>query len=160
MSELHETRLFRHEDAAQIEQVFQGSVTQLGLRFYSEAQVKAWAARGPNVSQILDRNKDGRITFVAIDIKQEVLAYGELEPDGHIDHLYARPDAAGRDIVSALYDRLEAKAKEVGIQTLYTEASEAARRFFLKKEYVDQGRRDFVIQNISIHNYATTKSLA
>ncbi len=159
MSELHETRLFRPEDAAQIEQVFQASVTQLGPRFYSEAQVKAWAAHGPNVSQILDRNKDGRITFVATDIKQEVLAYGELEPDGHIEHLYARPDAAARDIVSALYDRLEVNAKELGIQTLYTEASEAARRFFLKKEYVDQGRQDFVIQNISIYNYAMTKSL-
>jgi putative acetyltransferase len=42
---------------------------------------------------------------------------------------------------------------------LYSEASEAARRFFLKKGLVVLHRRDFEVRGVAIHNHAVEKRL-
>jgi putative acetyltransferase len=78
---------------------------------------------------------------------------------GHIDHLFCRPDLAGKGIASALYEALEQVARARRIQTLYVEASEAARPLFLRKGFVQLKRRDFCIEGVPIHNYAMAKSL-
>ncbi len=98
--------------------------------------------------------------MVAVDEAGDPVAYGDLEADGHIDHLYCRPDAVGTGVASAIYDRLESAAVELGLQLLYSEASEAARRLFEQKGFVVETRRDFVINGVAIHNYRMTKSLA
>lgn len=153
------TRKYKPSDAAQIAELFQRSVLELGPRFYSDAQVAAWAARGPSPDRVRARNADGLITFVKVDDNDRVMAYAELETDGHIDQVYAHPDVAGQGFVSALMEELEIHARAMGLRTLYSEASEGARPLFLKKGFVDQGRRDFEIGSVSIHNYAMRKAL-
>lgn len=88
------------------------------------------------------------------------LAYGDLEPDGHIDHLYCRPDAAGTGVTAALYQALEAAARARGIARLHTEASEPARRFFLKQGFTVVSRNDFEVAGVAIHNWRMEKRLA
>lgn len=152
-------RPYRPEDAPQMARLFERSVRELGPLFYSDLQVKAWAARAPSAKRVAERNKDGRLCLVAVDRDEQVLAYGEMERDGHIDHLYALRSVAGTGVVSLLYDALEAEARQMGIERLYTEASEGARRFFLKKDFTEQARRDFEIEGVAIHNYAMDKHL-
>jgi len=135
------SRHYKPSDAAQIAELFQRSVLELGPRFYSDAQVAAWAARGPSPDRVRARNADGLITFVKVDDNDRVMAYAELE------------------IVSALMEELEIHARAMGLRTLYSEASEGARPLFLKKGFVDQGRQDFEIGGVSIHNYAMRKAL-
>jgi putative acetyltransferase len=96
---------------------------------------------------------------VAEDETGVLLAFGDLEADGHIDFLYAAPQAAGTGIVSVLFDALEVAARAQGAARLYTEASEAARRFFLKKDFTLLHRRDFKVGEVSMHNYAMEKQL-
>jgi len=139
--------------------LFRASVLELGRRFYTDEQVIAWAARGPSPEKIITRNLSGLHTLITESAGNEILAYAELEPNGHIDQVYARPDAAGTGVVSKLYDELEAKARKLKLGKLYTEASEGARRFFLKKKFVDLGRRDFKIEDVAIHNYGMEKKL-
>lgn len=139
--------------------LFKASVLELGKYFYSQEQVIAWAARGPSPEKIRARNQGGLWTLIAENAQGEILAFAELEADGHIDQVYARPDAAGQGIVSNLYDALETQAREAGLNRLYTEASEGARRFFLKKNFMEIGRREFQIEGVSIHNYAMEKGL-
>ncbi len=154
-----QVRRFKPEDAHHISSLFKRSVLELGRRFYSQKQVMSWAVRGPAVKDILARNEDGRLTFVSVNNSDHVMAYAELEADGHIDHVYALPEVAGTGVVSLLYDELERQARLLGIQLLYTVASEGARRFFLKKGFTDHGRRDFDIEGVSIHNYHMDKTL-
>lgn len=139
-------RRFRDDDACQIVKLFRRSVLELGSRFYSQEQVQAWAARGPIVQSVLSRNRDGRMTFVSVDETDMIVAYAELELDGHIDQVYALPEVAGTGVVSALYDEVEQQASQIGIKKLYTEASESARRFFLKKNFIQRDKRIFEIE--------------
>jgi len=152
-------RPFNSDDADAMAALFKASVLELGRRFYNHAQVIAWAARGPSPERIKARNKQGLHTWVAVNANIEILAYGELESDGHIDQLYARPDVAGMGVVSKLYDELERVARDLELNRLYTEASEGARRFFFKKDFTEIGRKDFKIGGVSIHNYEMEKQL-
>ena len=79
--------------------------------------------------------------------------------DGHIDHLFCRPDHAGTGLVTTLYAELEAAAKERGIRALYVEASEPARRFFTKQGFATEARNAFVLNGVDMHNFRMTKQL-
>ena len=95
--------------------------------------------------------------LVAVNDADEPVAYGDVEADGHIDHLFCRPDAAGTGVTSVLYGHMEAAAVRRGLKRLYVEASEPARRFFLKNGFTVLGRRDFELSGVPIHNFAMEK---
>ncbi|PSJ40934.1 GNAT family N-acetyltransferase [Allosphingosinicella deserti] len=152
-------RAFRPDDAAAIAALFYAAVHEIAGRDYSERQVRAWAPDVPSVDRILRWAGDGRLFLVATDREDAPLAFCDLEADGHIDHLFCRPDVAGIGVASGLYDTLEAAARTQGLALLYVEASEPARRFFLRKDFAVTERRDFEIGGVPIHNYRMEKRL-
>ncbi|CAE7835011.1 abgB [Symbiodinium necroappetens] len=103
-------------------------------------------------------NADGRLTLVAVDGEDKVMAFIDLESDGHIDMLYALPAVAGTGIAVSLYEQMEAHARQQQLTLLFTEASEAARRFFLRRGFVEKHRRDLEVGGVAIHNYAMEKA--
>ena len=150
-------RRFEPQDAPALSRLFHAAVHEIGARDYTLEQLAAWSPAPPDPADLLERAADGRLLLVAVDDAGAPIAYGDLEPDGHIDHLYCRPDAAGAGIASALYDRLEAAARERGIARLHVEASEAAKRLLVRKGFTVERRRDFEIGGVDIHNYAMMK---
>src|SRR6185437_14968862 len=135
-------------------------VQALGPRRYTPEQVAAWAPKPPDPADVRTRALDGRTTLVAIDASGEMVAYGDLEPSGHIDHIYCRPDAAGRGVAEALLDELVARAVRTGAPKLHAEVSELARGLFERKGFVLLRRRDFELRGVAIHNYAMERPLA
>jgi putative acetyltransferase len=97
--------------------------------------------------------------LVAANADDRPVAYIDLEPDGHIDRVFCAPEAAGQGIASRLYDAVEAAAREQGIRSLFTEASELARRLFERKGFAVAERQDLVIRGVAIHNYRMVKTL-
>ncbi len=152
-------RPFRPEDAPALAAIFHAAVHGIAGRHYSAAQVEAWAPSVPDPARFVARGADGRLLLVAVDEDDVPLAYGDLEADGHIDHLFCRPDAAGTGVAAALYAEIEAAARTQGLGRLYVEASEPARRFFLKHGFALVGRRDFELAGVAIHNFAMEKGL-
>ncbi|MBP8062341.1 MAG: GNAT family N-acetyltransferase [Brevundimonas sp.] len=152
-------RPWQDGDAGALAAVFERAVRAIGARDYSQAQIEAWIGHEPRTESFRAKMSDGRRCWVALDSMGEVTAFVDLEADGHIDFLFADPDVAGRGAASALLDVLERTAREEGQARLYVEASEAARRFFLKRGYAVERRRDFEIRGVAIHNYAMSLAL-
>jgi putative acetyltransferase len=153
-------RVYEPADAEGLSAVFQEAVRRTGRCAYSEEQVMAWAAAGPDPAEYDGRAADGRVLLVAVDEQNRPIAYGDLEADGHIDHLFCHPDAGRKGVASALYDRLEETARSLKIPRLYVEASELSRPLFLRKGFAEIGRRDFEIEGVWTHNYAMAKQLS
>jgi len=153
-------RPFAAGDAPALARLFHASVHQAASRDYSPEQLAAWSPAPPDPAGFIARAADGRIVLVAVDEAGEALAYGDVTKDGHIDHLYCRPDAIGTGIASALYDRLEREALRRGIARLQVDASETARRLFERKGFTLERRRDFTLNGVAIHNYRMTRTLA
>ncbi|NVK13052.1 MAG: GNAT family N-acetyltransferase [Rhodobacteraceae bacterium] len=153
-------REFRPEDAAALAQIFHAAVHGIGARDYSPEQLKAWSPEPAPTEVWAGRAADGRRVFVAADGQGQPQAFIELEMDGHIDCFYCRPQAAGTGTGAAIYERLEAEALSLGLRSLYVEASEAARRFFLRQGFTVEARREIERRGVALHNYRMTKTLA
>jgi len=153
-------RPYQARDAEAIVALMTRAVLEVGSRDYSQAQVEAWAARIPSADRLHAQCNDGRRGLVAVDANNQPLAYGDFEESGHIDYFYCVPEEVGRGVASALYDELEGVARAGGITLLYTEASEAARRLFLRKGFRCIKKRAFEIGGVAIHNYAMEKALS
>ena len=97
--------------------------------------------------------------LVAIDGNDVPVGYGDLEPDGHIDHLYCHPDRIGMGVGAALYSELETSAMRTGIVGLFVEASEGARRFFERHAFSVDSRHDYILNGVALHNYRMSKRL-
>lgn len=153
-------RAFRPDDAPHLAALFFAAIHEVAARHYSPEQVRAWAPQIPDQQRFLARGSDGRTLLVAVDEEDGLpLAYGDVEQDGHIDHLFCRPDVAGTGVTARLYQALEADARRRGIARLYTEASEPARRFFEKRGFVLIEWNDFELAGVPIHNYRMAKQL-
>jgi len=152
-------RPFRDHDAPALAGIFHAAVHGVAARYYTQAQVWAWSPEPPDPARFAARGRDGRTLLVVVDASDRPIAYGDVEGDGHIDHLFCAPERAGSGVAAALYAGLEAAARERGIGRLFVEASEPARRFFLKQGFAELHRRDFAIGGVAIHNYAMEKRL-
>jgi putative acetyltransferase len=139
--------------------LYQRSVRVLGPADYTLAQVEAWAVAGPTAARFAERMADGRRAFMAEADGGTLVGFVDLEPDGHIDFLYAAPEAKGTGVADRLLDVVEVGAQADGIERLYSEASEAARRFFQRRGFDVLHRRDFAVGGVAIHNYAVEKRL-
>lgn len=123
-----EIRLFRTQDTEQIAQLFHETVREVNIRDYSNNQVKAWAPDNiyfRNWSEVCLK----RITYIA-DEEGIIVGFGELEPNGHINCFYCHKNYQRRGVGSQIYQAIEAKALELGLDRLFTEASITAKPFF------------------------------
>jgi putative acetyltransferase len=152
-------RSYERRDADDVVDVFYRSAHETAFSDYTPEQVNAWVPRRWDAEKEHQRSDDGRLVLVAEGEPGHVVAFIDLERDGHIDRLYSAPEAAGRGVASRLYDELEAAARDQGIKRLYTEASELARRFFLHKGFTVLERQDKVLRGVPIHNYRMAKAL-
>lgn len=158
MSELNFIiRPYSAADAAHLAGLYFNSARTLGLRRYSPEQVAVWAPALVSAERVHKRASDGRQTLVACGDDGIILAYGDLEQNGHIDHLYAHPDASGRGVAGAVLNALISAAEAAGISELHVEASELARGLFERAGFTVSKRRDFELNGVAIHNYAMTR---
>ena len=153
-------RAYRSDDAAALAEIMFRSVREAATADYTAEQVNAWLPARPTPEAANRRARDGRRVFVAADPEGRILGYIDLEPDGHIDHLFCVPEAVGHGIGARLYDAVERAAADEGLDQLYVEASESARRLFEKRGFAVRERREKELRGVPIHNYAMSKELA
>ena len=154
-----QVRPFQPEDAERLGIIFYRSVREGGRRAYSPSQVEAWAPSVPPASLYERKARDGRLLLVTVNVAGEPIAYGDLEPSGHIDHLFCIPEAIGTGAASRLYDCLEVQAHEWDLKRLFVEASELAKPFFEHKGFSVLERNNFIRHGVLMHNYRMEKIL-
>ncbi len=144
-------------DASALSALYAASVRELGARDYSTAQIEAWASLTPSAEGLAARMADGRTRLVAI--RQVIVGFIDIEPDGHIDLLYVAPEAAGQGVARLLLETAAALMPLCGTSRLYAEASETARPVFERLGFRVTARRDFEVAGVAIHNWAVEKPL-
>ena len=110
--------------------LYRDAARGLGSQAYSAAQIEIWASFPDDFAAFRDRLQRG-LSVVSIDAEC-VAAFGQLDPDDHVSLLYTGTRFARRGHASAIYQHLEAAARERGISRLTTTASRLSRPFFAK----------------------------
>ncbi|NMG21880.1 GNAT family N-acetyltransferase [Brasilonema bromeliae] len=151
-------RLFRTQDTEQIAQLFHETVREVNIRDYSNNQVKAWAPDDiyfRNWSEVCLK----RITYIA-DEEGIIVGFGELEPNGHINCFYCHKNYQRRGVGSQIYQAIEAKALELGLDRLFTEASITAKPFFQHMGFSVVKEQQVTRRGETFTNYVMEKFLS
>lgn len=150
-------RLFAKQDAEQVARLFHETVREINIRNYSSAQVEAWA---PDDIYFRDWEKicSNRFTYVADD-EGAIAGFGELESNGHIDCFYCHKNYQRCGVGSLIYHAIEAKALELGVNNLITEASITAKPFFQRMGFSIVKEQEVICRGEIFINYVMEKSL-
>jgi GNAT superfamily N-acetyltransferase len=148
-------RNYERRDAAAAARLFYETVHSVNLKDYSQEQVRAWAPKVPD-AEIWHSRMIQRCTLIA-EQDGEVLAFAELERDGHLDMFYCRSDAVGRGVGRQLYQAIEAKAFELGLERIFAEVSLTARHFFERRGFMVDREQIVVRRGVGMTNFAMHK---
>jgi GNAT superfamily N-acetyltransferase len=150
-------RGYEERDAAGIARLFHETVHAVNRADYTPEQLRAWAPDVPD-PEIWHARMSTRCTLVAEEA-DEVIAFAELEGDGHLDMLYCRWDVVGRSIGSSLYRVIEREALGRGLARITTEASITARPFFERHGFVVVREQLVALDGVELTNFAMEKHL-
>ncbi len=150
-------RLFCPQDADLIAQLFHDTVREINIRDYSLNQVKAWSP-----DDIYFRNWQeicmNRFTYVA-EQNNQILGFGELEPNGHIDCFYCHKNYQRQGVGKKIYQAIETKAIELNLNSLFTEASITAKPFFQKMGFSVVKQQQVSCRGEIFTNFAMEKTI-
>lgn len=133
MSRNISVRRYRVGEEATLQNIYSKSTRELNSKDYSIDQIERWVAKHSDLVEWTERLKKTN-PFVA-EKDGNLVAFGELEPDGHIDFFYCHPDWQGCGAGSQLMSSITAEALKIGVKTLFTEVSVTAEPFFTKKGF-------------------------
>lgn len=150
-------RDYEMEDAGPICRLFYETVRTVNLADYSPEQVQAWAPEVPDQGAWHAR-MSGRHTLVAED-EDGVAGFAELEEDGHLDMFYCRRDAVGRGVGSRLYAAVEGRARDLGVEKIFTEASITAKPFFERRGFAVLRQNTVWHGGVGLTNFSMEKAL-
>ena len=151
-------RSFRAGDAGPLSQIYWAAVQTLATGLYSPDQIAAWLSIAPDSGKIAAVYGTGRTALVC-ESEGAPIGFSDHDAAGHIRFLYCHPDHARRGVAGGLLEAVETSARNAGISSLTSEASETALPVFTRHGFRTVERRDFAIAGVAIHNYAVEKRL-
>lgn len=109
-------------------QLFYDTVHEINICDYTQEQVDTWAPENMSYETWLEKLQ-AKLTYV-VEENGQILGFGQLESDGHIDCFYCHNKYQRKGVGSMLLNHIEKTAKALGIKRLFTEASITAKPFF------------------------------
>lgn len=144
-------------DIAALTRVFYRAVREGAGPEYSTEQRAAWAPAPPEV-EAWDKRLTPQTVFVA-ELDGAVIGFMSVKTDGYIDLAFVDPDHIGHGVAQILYDRLEAHAREQGLERLYSDASARAKILFERHGWTVEQEQRRVLGDVELHNYRMSKRL-
>lgn len=144
-------------DAQAAARVFYDAVHFGACGDYNEAQRTAWAPVPPRGSAWRDRLL-AQHGFVA-EQNGAVVGFMTLRADGYLDFAYVAPSHIGKGVAKQLYVSIVARARELGLTRLTSEASYSARRFFERQGWRVVKEQTVTRGGVSMTNFAMEKGI-
>lgn len=155
-----EIRAYRESDLTQIISLFYETVHSVNKQDYSQEQLDAWAPFDEMKLKLeaWKHSLPQNITFVA-EMNGSIIGFSDMTTKGHLDRLYVHKDYQGQGVASALVNRLEWKARELGLHEIDTEASITAKPFFERQGYQLIMEQSVERKGVRLVNYRMSKKL-
>lgn len=128
-----EYRAYQPQDLAAVMGLFRETVHTVCCEDYSQKELEAWApdemdeaSWGTSLLRhdALTAWKDG-----------ELVGFADLDGPEYFDRLYVSSRAQRQGVAKGLAERLEQRAKELGVKKIEVHASRTAKGFFLHRGY-------------------------
>lgn len=143
-------RPYQPADAAALYAVFHSAVHGIACRDYRPEQLAAWAPDEHDAAAWSARLN--ALQPAVIDIDGQPVAYGDVQPDGLIDHFFVAAARARQGIGRQLLQHLLQQARRNHIPLVYAQVSRTAQPFFAAFGFVVTAEQMAVVRGISLPN--------
>ncbi|CAH1059636.1 GNAT family N-acetyltransferase [Paenibacillus pseudetheri] len=155
-----EIRAYQESDISQLISLFYETVPSVNKLHYSQEQLDAWAPNEERAHKLntWSTSLGQNITYVA-EINGFIVGFSDMTVEGHLDRLFVHKDFQGQGVASALVNKLEMKARGLGLHEMDTEASITARPFFERQGYQLMMKQSVERRGVLLVNYRMSKKL-
>lgn len=153
-----EIRSFRWGDEPALFGVYFSAIHDVTSRDYTPEQVEAWAPA--DLDTALWQRKMRAIRPFVAEIRNEVVGYADVQPNGYIDHFFVSGAHQRRGIGAALMARIHEQAQSLGLAELTSDVSKTAEPFFARYGFDVVERRFPVLRGVTLQNALMRKVLA
>lgn len=150
-------RDYRDEDLASVVALFTAAVHQGTADHYDDAQRAAWAPRPPDLERWRQRLAADQV--VLAEAGDDLGGFIGYRDDGYIEFLFTAPSQLRQGVASRLYAAVEARLRTQGATALFTEASRAARPFFLRQGFVVEAEEQVGRNGVTLQRFRMRKLL-
>jgi putative acetyltransferase len=150
-------REYKLSDTKAIMNLFYNTIHEINIGDYTQEQVDAWAPKNMDY-EVWHKRLQAKVPYIA-ENDGEIVGFGELESDGHIDCFYCHSKYQRKGIGSKLLKYIENTAKLQEIKRLYTEASITAKPFFENKGFSLVREQQVERRGVWLKNYVMEKYL-
>ena len=149
-------RIYEITDTEEIMKLFYDTIHEVNINDYTQEQVDAWAPANMDID-VWIKGLGSKFTYVAEE-QGKIIGFGELEANGHIDRFYCHKDFQRRGIGKKILEQLESKAKSLGIEKLFTEASITAKPYFQSQNFIVVKQQEVERRGQKLINFIMEKS--
>jgi putative acetyltransferase len=150
-------RDYKLSDTKEIMKLFYDTIHEINICDYTQEQVDAWAPESMDY-EVWHKRLQAKLPYIA-ENNGQIVGFGELEVDGHIDCFYCHSKYQRKGIGSKLLSHIENTAKLQIIKRLYTEASITAKPFFEQKGFSVVTEQQVELRGVWLKNYVMEKHL-
>lgn len=143
-------RRFAVGEEAALFEVYHSAIHELASRDYAPEQVEAWAPRDLDPALWARRIQD--INPFVVELGGRLVAYGDIQGNGYIDHFFVSGAHAGRGLGTLLMKHILAEARSLGVSQLTSDVSLTAQGFFERFGFRVVEQRQVVSRGSVIRN--------
>ncbi len=151
-------RPLKESDIEACAELFYETVHAVNSKDYTQTQVDAWAPEVADVKSPRWQSLLKNISFVA-EMNNELVGFIDMTHDGYLDHAFVHKNHQGKGIATALFQKLEQQALELGISEIFTEASITAKPHAEAKGFKVVKEQQKHFNGVEFINYVMKKSL-
>lgn len=144
-------REYRSSDCEELAGLFYNTVHTVNAKDYTKEQLDVWAT-GQVDLKTWDRSLQEHFSIVAVE-GDTIVGFGDMDQTGYLDRLYVHSEYQGKEIATAICDRLEAAVQG----NIVTHASITARPFFEQRGYKVVKEQQVERQGILLTNFVMMK---
>lgn len=157
LEKIYEVRRYAPGEEKELWQLYYNTTHLINGTFYTKEQVERWAPSNKDMKE-WEMRIQSKNPFVAVDGDQ-IVGFGELESDGHIDFFYVHQEYQGRGVGSTLYRAIEKEALNQKIPRLFADVSMMAKEFFLRQGFEILESRNNIVCGAPAPNFKMQKDL-
>lgn len=148
-------REYKSSDCSKIAKLFYDTVHLINAKDYSIDEINSWATGDVDIIE-WDKSFLEHYTIVAVDRKDIILGFGDIDDSGYLDRLYVHKDYQNKYIATAICDKLE---KNCNTDIITTHTSITAKPFFENRGYTIIKKQQVERNGILLTNYIMQKTL-
>lgn len=145
------------QDYEAIAHLFTNTILNVNIRDYTSEQVRIWSARVEDKARWLKKIADQY--FLLVEENGELLGTASITTDGYWDMMYVSHRHQGKGIARLLAGKLEAFAREQGVQCIRSDVSLTARPFFERMGFTVVRPQQVEMSGVIFDNFVMEKEL-